>query len=154
MGGQRTLREWIEDPWDYPLRGELRGRQKEIPCSESGRMGTKGRCQTFFVNDLEHPYVETKRFDWIRGYQVGGRSLTWGRQSYRWSDIDFEAKKKEGIDIDWPVRYKDISPRPSNSKQANFLEKKPTILTDYQTLTVHGQRFSEKYVGRLSGSAS
>ena len=62
------------------------------------------------MNDLDHPYVETKRFDWIRGYQVGGRSLTWGRQSYRWSNIDFEANKKEGIGIDWPVRYNDISP--------------------------------------------
>ena len=60
--------------------------------------------------DLEHPYQETKRFDWIRGYQVGGRSLTWGRQSYRWSDIDFEANKNDGIAVDWPVRYKDIAP--------------------------------------------
>ena len=54
----------------------------------------------FFVNDLEHPYQETKRFDWIRGYQVGGRSLTWGRQSYRWSDLDFEANLKDGIGVD------------------------------------------------------
>jgi choline dehydrogenase-like flavoprotein len=61
------------------------------------------------VKDSEHPYNEIKRFDWIRGYQVGGRSLVWGRQSYRWSNLDFEANKKEGIAIDWPIRYEDIS---------------------------------------------
>ncbi len=59
---------------------------------------------------LEHPYNEDRRFDWIRGYHVGGRSLMWGRQSYRLSDIDFEANKKDGIAVDWPVRYKDIEP--------------------------------------------
>jgi|SRR5450432_102775 len=64
----------------------------------------------FFVNDLEHPYTQVKPFDWLRGYQVGGRSLIWGRQCYRWSDIDFEANGKEGLGVDWPIRYKDISP--------------------------------------------
>lgn len=66
----------------------------------------------FFVKDSEHPYneINNKRFDWIRGYQVGGRSLVWGRQCYRWSDIDFEANDKDGIAIDWPIRYKDIAP--------------------------------------------
>ncbi len=62
----------------------------------------------WWVKDTEHPYTETKRFDWIRGYHVGGRSLLWGRQSYRWSDLDFEANKKEGIAVDWPIRYADI----------------------------------------------
>ncbi len=56
------------------------------------------------------PYTETKRFDWFRGYHVGGRSLMWGRQSYRWSEVDFEANAKDGIAIDWPIRYKDIEP--------------------------------------------
>lgn len=51
-----------------------------------------------------------KRFDWFRGYQVGGRSLTWGRQSYRHSDLDFEANAKDGIAVDWPIRYKDLAP--------------------------------------------
>jgi choline dehydrogenase-like flavoprotein len=64
----------------------------------------------FFVNDVEHPYTQVKPFDWIRGYQVGGRSLVWGRQCYRWSDLDFEANAKEGIAVDWPIRYKDIAP--------------------------------------------
>ncbi|NJN42122.1 MAG: GMC family oxidoreductase [Flammeovirgaceae bacterium] len=66
----------------------------------------------WFVNDLEHPYSEKegKRFDWMRGYHVGGRSIMWGRQSYRWSPMDFEANAKDGIAIDWPVRYNEIAP--------------------------------------------
>jgi choline dehydrogenase-like flavoprotein len=66
----------------------------------------------FFVNDKENPYTteEGKPFRWIRGRQVGGRSITWGRQSYRWSDLDFEANLREGIAIDWPIRYADIAP--------------------------------------------
>ena len=100
-----------DDPWDYPLRGELSKDDLEKYHVQK-RLGwaPKEDCKHFFVNDLEHPYVETKRFDWIRGYQVGGRSLTWGRQSYRWSDLDFEANKKESIGVDWPLRYKDIAP--------------------------------------------
>ena len=100
-----------DDPWDYPFKGELTRDDKE-KYHKQLRVGwaPKDDVKHFFVNDLEHPYQETKRFDWIRGYQVGGRSLTWGRQSYRWSDIDFEANKNEGIAVDWPVRYKDIAP--------------------------------------------
>jgi choline dehydrogenase-like flavoprotein len=64
----------------------------------------------FFVKDKEHPYVQIRPFDWIRGYQVGGKSLTWGRWTQRWSEIDFEANLKEGIAVDWPIRYKDLAP--------------------------------------------
>lgn len=66
----------------------------------------------FFVNDKENPYSMEpgKKFSWIRGRQVGGKSLTWGRQSYRWSDLDFEANLKEGVGVDWPIRYADIAP--------------------------------------------
>ena len=65
---------------------------------------------SFWANETECPYEEKKPFDWFRGYQVGGRSLTWGRQSYRWSDLDFEANAKEGVGTDWPIRYQDIAP--------------------------------------------
>ncbi|PIB28585.1 GMC oxidoreductase [Maribacter sp. 4G9] len=99
------------DPWDFPYKGDLSADDKKKYHVQSRvNWAPKDDNKHFFVNDLEHPYVETKRFDWIRGYQVGGRSLTWGRQSYRWSDIDFEANKKESIGVDWPVRYKDIAP--------------------------------------------
>ncbi len=60
--------------------------------------------QHFFVKDNEHPYVQTKPFDWIRGYHVGGKSLMWARWTQRWSDLDFEANAKDGIAIDWPIR--------------------------------------------------
>jgi len=62
----------------------------------------------FFASDKEHPYIQEKPFNWYRGYQVGGRSLTWGRQCYRLSDLDFEANLKDGIGVDWPIRYKDL----------------------------------------------
>lgn len=100
-----------DDPWDYPFKGQL-SREDKKKYQKQSRVGwaPNEEVKHFFVNDLEHPYEETKRFDWIRGYHVGGRSLTWGRQSYRWSDIDFEANLKEDIAVDWPVRYNDIAP--------------------------------------------
>jgi len=64
----------------------------------------------FFVQDNEHPYVQEKPFDWIRGYQVGGKSLLWARQTQRWSDYDFEGPARDGFAVDWPIRYKDIAP--------------------------------------------
>lgn len=99
------------DPWDFP-NGGAPSRDTKIRKSKQHRTGYAVNQEHghFFVDDLIHPYNEDKRFDWIRGYHVGGRSITWGRQSYRLSDIDFEANKKEGIAVDWPVRYKDIAP--------------------------------------------
>ncbi len=98
------------DPWDLPNGGEASNETKERkPKQHRTGFVTDEAHQHFFVDDLKHPYNEDRRFDWIRGYHVGGRSLMWGRQSYRLSDIDFEANKKENIAVDWPVRYKDIS---------------------------------------------
>ncbi|MBW7892270.1 MAG: GMC family oxidoreductase, partial [Chitinophagaceae bacterium] len=99
-----------KDPWDFPHRGGRTQQmiedypvlKRDYPLNETNL--------DFWVKDKECPYTEIKRFDWFRGYHVGGRSLTWGRQSYRLSDIDFEANAKEGIAIDWPIRYKDIAP--------------------------------------------
>ena len=64
----------------------------------------------YWANEEDNPYVEVKPFTWWRSYQLGGRSILWGRQSYRWSDFDFEANAKDGIAIDWPVRYNEIAP--------------------------------------------
>jgi choline dehydrogenase-like flavoprotein len=99
------------DAWDLPNGNQLSADDRK-KYHKQLRVGwaPNPAVAHFFVNDLEHPYQETRRFDWIRGYQVGGRSLTWGRQSYRWSDLDFEANLKEGIGVDWPVRYADIAP--------------------------------------------
>ena len=99
------------DAWDFPHAG--RATREDIKKQEKqSRTGytTSAASKHWFVNDLEHPYNEVKRFDWMRGYHVGGRSIMWGRQSYRWSDIDFGANKNDGIAVDWPVRYKDIAP--------------------------------------------
>jgi choline dehydrogenase-like flavoprotein len=99
------------DPWDFKYR-ELTNNADSKTQEKQARTGyvTKETSKHWFVNDLIHPYNEDKRFDWIRGYHVGGRSITWGRQCLRLSDLDFEANKKENIAIDWPIRYQDIAP--------------------------------------------
>jgi len=97
-------------PWQFDHRGRLTQEDLER-CHIQARHYSIGEDNKhFYVNDLENPYTETKRYDWIRGDVVGGRSLLWGRLCYRWSDLDFEANKKDGIAVDWPVRYKDIAP--------------------------------------------
>jgi len=99
------------DPWDMPNNGATtRETKKKKPKQHRTGYVTHEARQHFFVDDQKHPYNEDRRFDWIRGYHVGGRSLMWGRHSYRLSDLDFSANKKDGIAVDWPVRYKDISP--------------------------------------------
>jgi choline dehydrogenase-like flavoprotein len=99
------------DVWDFPNGGQL-PREEQAKQLKQARTGYTVRAphNFWFVNDLEHPYNEVKRFDWMRGYHVGGRSIMWGRHSYRWSAMDFEANKKDGVAVDWPVRYKDIAP--------------------------------------------
>ncbi len=99
------------DDWDFPNNGEL-SREEMAKQEKQARTGYTVRAQSnfWFVNDLEHPYNETKRFDWMRGYHVGGRSLLWGRHSYRFSEMDFTANRDDGHGVDWPVRYRDIAP--------------------------------------------
>ncbi len=96
------------DPWDFPNAGSLTPDElkKYHVQIRSGFIGEANK--QFFANDLDNPYEEIKRFDWIRGNQVGGHSLIWGKQCYRWSDLDFEANARDGIAVDWPIRYRDI----------------------------------------------
>ncbi len=97
-------------PWEFPHRGSKTQQMikdypvlnRDYPLQETNL--------DYWVNEKESPYTEVKRFDWFRGYHTGGRSLMWGRQSYRWSDHSFEANAKEGIGVDWPIRYADIAP--------------------------------------------
>jgi choline dehydrogenase-like flavoprotein len=107
------IKDYIEatkEAWDYPHRGERTQEmihnypalKRDYPLNE--------RNLSWWASDKDSPYTEVKRFDWFRGYHVGGRSLLWGRQTYRWSDMYFEENAKEGWAIDWPVRYKDIEP--------------------------------------------
>lgn len=106
-GGYPTA---MTKPWEFPLRDKLTVKQQEDSYVQSRTYAFSESTKHLFVNDKENPYTEKKRFDWIRGYHVGGRSLMWGRQCYRWSDLDFEANAKDGIAVDWPIRYKDIEP--------------------------------------------
>jgi choline dehydrogenase-like flavoprotein len=95
-------------PWGFPH--GLMNTTKEVANDPvSSGIYNPGN-KSFYVSDLDHPYIQDDPFNWIRGYQVGGRSLTWGRQCYRWSDLDFEANMKDGHGVDWPIRYKDIEP--------------------------------------------
>lgn len=106
-----------KDPWEFPHRGGRTQKmiddypvlKRDYPLNETNL--------DYWASDKESPYTEIKRFDWFRGYHVGGRSLMWGRQSYRWADVDFEANLKDGIAVDWPIRYKDIAPWYSYAEQ-------------------------------------
>ena len=101
------------DPWQtkYP-RGRLPPAEMKAKYPMQQRTGyaLTEYTQHFFVRDDENPYSETQRFDWIRGYHVGGRSLLWARQSYRLSPMDFESNAKDGHGSDWPIRYEDMAP--------------------------------------------
>jgi choline dehydrogenase-like flavoprotein len=99
-----------KDPWEFAHRGGRTQQmiadypvlKRDYPLNEMNL--------DWWASDKDSPYVEKKRFDWFRGYHVGGRSLMWGRQSYRWSEFDFEANAKEGVAIDWPIRYNELAP--------------------------------------------
>jgi len=99
--------------WEMPFRGlGVRKRMNEEQWIQSTCYAWDEWTAKFFVSDKDNPYVAPpdKPYRWIRGRQVGGRSIMWGRQCYRWSDLDFEANAREGIAIDWPIRYRDIVP--------------------------------------------
>jgi choline dehydrogenase-like flavoprotein len=106
-----------KDPWEFPHRGGRTQKmiedypvlKRDYPLNEVNL--------DYWASDKDSPYTEVKRFDWFRGYHVGGRSLMWGRQSYRWADVDFEANLKDGIAVDWPISYKDIAPWYSYAEQ-------------------------------------
>jgi choline dehydrogenase-like flavoprotein len=91
-------------------RGRITQEDRQKSYVQTRHFSFQGDNKHLYINDQENPYEEKQRFDWIRGNVVGGRSLLWGRQSYRWSDLDFEANLRDGIAVDWPIRYKDIEP--------------------------------------------
>jgi choline dehydrogenase-like flavoprotein len=103
----------ITAPWELPFRGygDPREFASDYPVQRTERAVNEWT-KHHFVNDRENPYStpEDKPFHWIRAYQLGGRSLVWGRQCYRWSDLDFGANARDGHGIDWPVRYADLKP--------------------------------------------
>jgi choline dehydrogenase-like flavoprotein len=97
-------------PWEFQHRGQIPEAIKAEAPVVSRCYAFKEDAMHFFVKDKEHPYEQDKPFDWIRGYQVGGKSLLWARQTQRWSDYDFEGPARDGFAVDWPIRYADIAP--------------------------------------------
>jgi choline dehydrogenase-like flavoprotein len=97
-------------PWEFEHLGQPTLAMREANPIASKHYIFREDAVHFVVKDAEHPYVQDKPFDWMRGYQVGGRSLLWARQTQRWSDYDFEGPARDGFAVDWPIRYADIAP--------------------------------------------
>ncbi len=100
----------MKDPWQSSYNGRLTIEQKKSHPFLSRDYPYNEMTESYWMNDSDSLYEEKKRFDWFRPNIVGGKSIMWGRQSYRWSDLDFEGNLKDGIAVDWPIRYKDIAP--------------------------------------------
>ena len=99
-----------KNPWEFPHRGSMtEAFLKENPLI-SKAAGFGEDTAHFFIKDKDNPYIQEKPFDWIRGYQVGGKSLTWGRCTQRWSDFEFTGPQRFGFGWDWPIRYADVAP--------------------------------------------
>ena len=114
-----------KSPWEFPHRNE-------IPLSTKLENPVVNRCyafseatEHFFVKDGHHPYVQEKPFDWIRGYQVGGKSLLWARATQRWSKFDFEGPARDGFAVDWPIRYEDLAPWYSHVERFSGISGNP-----------------------------
>lgn len=98
------------NPWELEHRNEVTYELKKENPIANRCYAFQESTEQFFVKDKEHPYIQEKPFDWIRGYQVGGKSLLWARQTQRWSDFDFEGPARDGFAVDWPIRYADLKP--------------------------------------------
>lgn len=97
-------------PWEFEHRGNRTQKMiEDYPVLKRDYVLSETNLD-YWVSDKDSPYIEKQPFDWFRGYHVGGRSLMWGRQSYRWHNNDFEANAKDGIAVDWPIRYADLAP--------------------------------------------
>ncbi|WP_266367192.1 GMC oxidoreductase [Tellurirhabdus rosea] len=135
-------------PWEFEHRGQLPLEiRKANPIISKCYAFYEGSAQ-FFVKDAEHPYVQEKPFDWIRGYQVGGKSLMWARQTQRWSQFDFEGPARDGFAVDWPIRYEDLAPWYSYvEKFAGISGNKDGLpqLPDGEFLPPHEWNCVEKY---------
>jgi choline dehydrogenase-like flavoprotein len=100
----------MNNPWDVPHRGRDMYADREANPIVNRCYAYDEHTQHFFVKDQEHPYIQEKPYDWIRGYQVGGKSLIWARQTQRWSDFEFDGPARDGLGFDWPIRYADLAP--------------------------------------------
>jgi choline dehydrogenase-like flavoprotein len=97
-------------PWEFEHRNQLTKEVRDANPIASKCYAMYEGTEQFFAKDADQPYIQEKPFDWIRGYQVGGKSLLWARQTQRWSQFDFEGPARDGFAVDWPIRYSDLAP--------------------------------------------
>ncbi|WP_234733299.1 GMC oxidoreductase [Tellurirhabdus bombi] len=138
----------MKNPWEFEHRGQLPLKVREENPIISKCYAFNETSEHFFVKDAEQPYVQEKPFDWIRGYQVGGKSLLWARQTQRWSEFDFEGPARDSFAVDWPIRYADIAPWYSYvEKFAGIAGNKDGLptLPDGEFLPPHDWNCVEKY---------
>ena len=117
-------------PWEFKHRNQIPHHIKKENPVISRCYAFREDAQHFFVKDTDHPYVQEKPFDWIRGYQVGGKSIMWARQVQRWSNLDFEGPARDGFAVDWPIRYKDLE------KWYTYVEKFVGVSGNYDGLDI------------------
>jgi choline dehydrogenase-like flavoprotein len=98
----------LKEPWELGYGNDVTVADREQHPIQKAVYNFKQDTKHFFVKDVDHPYNQVKPFNWMRGYQTGGKSLMWSRHCFRLSDLDFEANAKEGVGIDWPIRYRDL----------------------------------------------
>ncbi|UTA69091.1 GMC oxidoreductase [Emticicia sp. 21SJ11W-3] len=135
-------------PWEFEHRGQLKKEVRDANPIVSKCYAFYEGTEQFFVKDAEHPYVQEKPFDWIRGYQTGGKSLLWARQTQRWSKYDFEGPGRDGFAVEWPIGYEDIAPWYSYvEKFAGISGNKDGLasLPDGEFLPPHEMNCVEKY---------
>ncbi|MFN4146285.1 MAG: GMC oxidoreductase [Runella sp.] len=135
-------------PWEFPHLGQIPKAIKEANPIVSRCYAFNEDAAHFFVKDAEHPYIQDKPFDWIRGYQVGGKSLLWARQTQRWSQYDFDGPARDGFAVEWPIGYKDIAPWYSYVERfVGISGNKDGLpqLPDGEFLPPHEQSCVEKY---------
>lgn len=141
-------------PWEFQHRGRLPLEVLEKNPIVSRCYAFNEATEHFFVKDEEHPYIQEKPFDWIRGYQVGGKSLLWARQTQRWSDYEFDGPARDGFAVDWPIRYKDLAPWYSHVEQfAGISGNKDGIksLPDSDVLPAFELNCVEKHIQKRIG---
>ncbi|RXK46577.1 GMC oxidoreductase [Aquirufa rosea] len=138
----------LKEPWEFDHLGQLTKEMKDANPIATKCYAFNEDSSHFFVKDKEHPYIQEKPFDWIRGYQVGGKSLLWARGTQRWSKYDFEGPARDGFDNHWPITYQDLAPWYSHveifagiSGNKDGLEQLP----DGEFLRPHEQSCVEKH---------
>lgn len=138
----------LKEPWEFEHRGQMPLAVREANPIASRCYIFREDAAHFVVKDNEHPYIQDKPFDWIRGYQTGGKSLLWARQTQRWSQFDFDGPKRDGFAVEWPIGYDDIAPWYSYVEQfAGISGNKDGLaeLPDGEFLPPHEMTCVEKY---------